>query len=208
MKTKSLMLAALSTLLLGLLPNTAKAATMTQASTSVDLAAQTVSFQIVWNAIPDFLSVDSGGRPADQFRFHITPPSFPFPPFSSYQDVASANSYLFIDELLGTVSFSKPFGPSLGDLSFSLNNTVLDFVAPFSVLNEPNGAFSYLLVSYQFGAESRVAFFGSSGGSARQVDPFSAVPLPASLPLFAGGLLLLGWAARRRKSTQPPQAIG
>jgi hypothetical protein len=65
MKTKSLMLAALSTLLLGLLPNIAKAATMTQASTSVDLAAQTVSFQIVWNSFPDFLSVDSVGRPAD-----------------------------------------------------------------------------------------------------------------------------------------------
>jgi hypothetical protein len=37
--------------------------------------------------------------------------------------------------------------------------------------------------------------------------PVGQTPLPAALPLFAGGLLLLGWAARRRTSTNRPQAI-
>jgi hypothetical protein len=208
MKTKSLMLAALSTLLLGLLPNIAKAATMTQASTSVDLAAQTVSFQIVWNSSPDFLSVDSVGRPADQFRYWIMPTDLSYPPFSSYLAVALNNSDRFIDERVGTLSVTLPFGPTLAVLPFTLNDTVLDFVASFSNLNKPDGAFVYLLESFNFGGTNRVAFFGTSNGSPVQVDPFSVIPLPATLPLFAGGLLLLGWAARRRKSTQPPQAIG
>jgi hypothetical protein len=70
---KCSILAAVLLATLGVPPNLAKAATISQASTSVDLAAQTVSFHVVWSAIPDFLSVDSAGRPADQFRFHIMP---------------------------------------------------------------------------------------------------------------------------------------
>jgi hypothetical protein len=127
----------------------------------------------------------------------------PQPLFSSWQGIADFNSYLFIDERLGTITYGKPFQP-IGSLPFSLNNTVLDFVAPFSVLNEPNGvfsAFSYLLVSYQFGGTSRVAFVGSSldNEGAIQVDPFSPVPLPASFPLMAAGLAIIALLARRPK---------
>lgn len=34
------------------------------------------------------------------------------------------------------------------------------------------------------------------------VEPVNAVPLPATLPLFAGGLGLMGWLARRRQRKQ------
>ena len=76
----------------------------------------------------------------------------------------------------------------------------MDVAVPLALLNLPDPNFVYLLVSYFFGAESRVAFLGSSDGLvAQKVDPFAVIPLPAALPLFASGVGALGLLSWRRK---------
>ena len=42
---------------------------------------------------------------------------------------------------------------------------------------------------------------GSKGFLATPINDASVVPIPPALPLFAGGLGLLGWMARRRQRT-------
>jgi len=181
--------------------NIANAATISQVSTSVDQGAQTVGFEIVFNSMPDFLSVDGGGRPADQFRFYILNANVSFLN-QCVECVFTNNSDPFLTENLGTINVSHGFQPSFATLSFSQNNNIVDFAASFSLLNTSNGNFSYLLVSYIFGSEQLRAFMGSSGGGAAQlVNPFSVLPLPAALPLFAtglGALGLLGWRRKRK----------
>jgi hypothetical protein len=213
MKTKSLMLAALSTLLLGLLPNIANAATMTQASTSVDLAAQTIGFQIVFNGPPDLLTLDSGGRPADSFQYFIFNASLGPSAFQSWLQLGFVSSDFVITENAGTMfmqtgaSFRGLAVPVYETIPFTLSGNVLDFAVAFSVLNETDGAFTYLLSSFRFGAETRIGFAGASGGNATQVDPFAELPLPAALPLFATGLGLmglLGWRRKRKAGTAKP----
>jgi hypothetical protein len=60
---------------------------------------------------------------------------------------------------------------------------------------------------YLVGGDTAFAMFddGGAGPDADFDDMFikiQAVPIPAALPLFAGGLGMLGWLARRRKRSQ------
>lgn len=52
---------------------------------------------------------------------------------------------------------------------------------------------------YYWGGEDRPFTITLNSG----VDPIAAVPLPAALPLFASGLGVMAWIARRRKRTNP-----
>jgi hypothetical protein len=63
MNTKAVVATAL------LLCTNAQAATITDASAVADLTAQIVHFQIVYDTAPDFFTVDSAGRPKDQFAY-------------------------------------------------------------------------------------------------------------------------------------------
>ncbi len=181
--------------------NEANAISINQVSTSIDLTAQSADFQIIYNGVPNFLAVDSAGRPADQFRIYIVSPFVSLPGNTCVECAFSGAADPWLTETLGVINLSHGFGPTFGTLSFSQSSNILEFSAPFSVLNAPDGNFLYLLVAFNFGDESRVAFSGFSGGVAQPVDPFSVAPVPAALPLFATGLGmmgLLGWRRKRR----------
>jgi hypothetical protein len=61
----------------------------------------------------------------------------------------------------------------------------------------------FVLGTYDF-----IPFTGDFGASTLTISPISATPLPAALPLFAGGLGalgLLGWCRRRKQRTPSQQ---
>jgi hypothetical protein len=172
-----------------------------------------VAFHIGWDAAPDFVTIGPHGQPADQFRVAIMAFNPYFPSGSSfgiagmtehtaYFVIAERTASLFIDGSLGNLTYGLPFQPPLGDLPYTLTGASMDFLMPRVALDDPSGLLLYLVLHYNFGATSDVAFWGITGREAYsvQVDPFvSPVPLPAALPLFAAGLGVMGLLGWRRK---------
>jgi hypothetical protein len=178
--------------------NLADATTINHVSANINLTAQSANFEIVYNGVPDFLTVDSAGRPQDQFRVYIASPSASLP--GNTWEGKFQNGDPWLTESLGTINVTHGLNPPFATLSFSQNSNIVDFSVPLSLLNLPSPNLLYLLVSYFFGAESTVAFLGASNGNlAQPVNPFSVIPLPATLPLFATGLAGLGLLGWRRK---------
>ena len=57
------------------------------------------------------------------------------------------------------------------------------------------------LIGKSFSVIERYDIFtnGKAGGANSTINLVAATPLPAALPLFAGGLGVIAWLARRRK---------
>ena len=63
-----------------------------------------------------------------------------------------------------------------------------------------NSLSTFALIGKNFSAIERYQIFtnGKVGGANSTINLVAATPVPAALPLFVGGLGLLGWMARRR----------
>jgi hypothetical protein len=176
--------------------NAGNTATIVQASVFTDLQSQAFNFEIIWSSPPDLYTVDSGGRPADQFQYKIANPTVANSccgAFNNPEGFFSFNSDYIMTESLGTISlgqgnFGNP-GSLVGTIPFNLSGSVLDFTIPFSVLNEPNG-FIYILDSFRFGASGSTILVGDNNGFAG--PNYFSTPLPNSLSLMASSLVLAG----------------
>ncbi len=79
-----------------------------------------------------------------------------------------------------------------------LNNVLL------GTFSGTNGPFTLVTLNVLLASSNTLAFQGlfTNPDSTVFIDNISAIastPLPAALPLFAGGLGVMGWLARRRK---------
>ena len=108
-----------------------------------------------------------------------------------------------LDGSVGLAGASNPFGdianpPGVADVLYNINTWLLNVASgstPFS-----------LVVTSQIdsltGSEFAPQLTLSIEGDLRLVEDVSAVPLPAALPLFAGGLGLLGLLGLRRRNAR------
>jgi len=121
---------------------------------------------------------------------------------------------LTILETLGNNGIGNNINIELGLSSDTLNsnNTLSSAISSVSIPYQsgPTTTGTYVLDNYDLAAGTYVldTYLGSGGGGGTSTDPdyavgFSSIltttPLPATLPLFAGGLGAMGLLGRRRK---------
>jgi hypothetical protein len=121
-----------------------------------------------------------------------------------------------IDQITGTWSSNDATGgtgnlpipiTNLLPAGFLLNNNILYPNSPFLDLDGVGFAADGFLVTLSFSISGTFYESFTREPTGRHifgegdfiVTPVSAVPLPAALPLFASGLVGLGWLARRRR---------
>jgi hypothetical protein len=190
--------------------NAGHAASITQASVSTNLQANTFEFQIIWDSAPDFTTVLGGSTP-DAFRYFILNPITAnnccapfggqfggFPGFAEF----NADYELLLPGGTSAISVMQVMngipGAVISTIPITLTGNIVDFAIALSLLNEPSG-FVYELEHFVFGAwEPPNSLVGRIDQGPAAVP---AVPLPAGLPLFVGGLgflsLLFRWARKR-----------
>jgi len=102
-------------------------------------------------------------------------------------------------------------GPPSGHVGFDFNFTNINGVSGTTTLADYMGSFSAVATLMGTGGSALfpVHWFGQTGGEGLTVTytyiPTAAVPLPATLPLFAGGLAGLGfmtWRGRRKQTAK------
>jgi hypothetical protein len=127
-------------------------------------------------ALPDFLKADSGPY---QAQFALTEPAGGDDPAGTLSDViqfsVSGNTPRELDVFL----FSDPISSQIASLTFYGTATEIGALQPITL----PGNLPAL----------------DTGRSLTVEVASDAVPLPAALPLFASGLGLMGWFARRKK---------
>jgi PEP-CTERM motif len=124
--------------------------------------------------------------------FDLTLPSLPEP---AYSTITPSNSYISISSLPSTQIESTYYDAG----SFYAAFLNLDLTSLPTDANPTSLGFSSLLQAPAYAGASwdYIGFLQSS--SITLDTPVSATPLPATLPLFAGGLGFVGYLARRRK---------
>jgi hypothetical protein len=123
----------------------------------------------------------------------------------------AVTSYLFDDD---TANSTGIVGPNRDDFKIRIGSmTAIALGAPITFqgssritvsnpisLSLGNFTASSGLAARDTLAQTQVGTWSGSGAQFNvSIAPLAAVPLPASLPALAGGLALLGWAARRRR---------
>lgn len=124
-----------------------------------DSATATVAFSIQFDGVPDFLSTGPFGQQTDSFQFYLF--TLPEPglhgvgntilrgeEIHTFHEIPVRNDMLPSDGTQG----SGGWGPIAGLAQYSLTNGLVQFSVPFSVLNTPDGVFTYRLLAAHLGA--------------------------------------------------------
>ena len=167
-------------------------------SVKVDKAAGNATFSLDFGHAPDFYTVDAHGRVADSFQINISA-DFRGNPQASPTTVIRGDEIQFLNALAvrnrspaSTDPHSGGFGSIRGTVPFSVHGTNVSFTTPLSLIDAPNGMFSYY------------AFTMHNGATQAQAEARS-VPLPsalhaAMLMLALGGTVLMCKAMAGRVS--------
>ena len=167
-------------------------------SVDMNFLDEEVNFSITFSEFPDFFTIDSFGRQADEFQYYFDSDSEITGPFLD-QDLADriirggeihVEGDLRIREGLGGASDPDPnsggWGSIVGSVNYSLNDRELSFTVPWDVLGEDDGEFTYALLLVEFGGSTDEVFYPAQ------------IPLPSAFWLFGSGLLgLLGFYKKR-----------
>ncbi len=149
-------------------------------------------------------SIDSVGNQ----RNFIDQPTVDFSAFFDIDGTALANVLLFSDGDTLEIDFATPvtaFGADFGDINFgaanndSLRTAILVLGQQIAMpINSVSLTFFGLISDTAFSSLSFIMVGVNDGFSIDNVA-FSAVPLPAALPLYGSGLAVMGFLAWRRK---------
>lgn len=145
-------------------------------------------------------------------RNFIDQPTVDFSAFFDIDGTALANVLLFSDGDTLEIDFAAPvtaFGADFGDINFgaenndSLRTAILvlgqQIAMPIAMpINSVSLTFFGLISDTAFSSLSFIMVGENDGFSIDNVA-FSAVPLPAALPLYGSGLAVMGFLAWRRK---------
>lgn len=176
-----------------------------QWGSTVDNAAQTASFYIVFNESPDFFTVDAYGRQADSFQYFIEADSTAVNYYRSESLIRGGEIYVDGDIDICTQdafgysgSECGGWGPYRGSVSYQLSGDTLWFTVPWELMNLNDGQFSYLLEFYEFGRwNANGDVFGLSGATYPGGSlPPPSIPIPAAAWLFGSAFGVLIWVRR------------
>jgi len=184
-------------------------------SFQIDRADQEVIFSINFNRVPDLTTVDSDGRPADQFQLLIDTDQVVIPhpqtlhrvtgregdAYSfyngqpTYQDIVGAEiTFLSSNSLIqGELRKEDENGEptSITPYPFTLAGSLASIAIPFSDLGQSPGQFGYVIEIYHFG--------GSDYSGGAFFNPTLRIPLPEpSLGMLSATAPLL--LLRRRRT--------
>lgn len=168
-------------------------------SAEVNLASNSVLFQIEFNRAPDFFTTDEYDRQADSFQYFIDADGG-FPIFRG-TDIYYSNLESIIRgeeiHLGGDVrirnawppdpDISVGWGSIRGSVPYTLSGNVFSLLVPLQLIGDSDGKFSYRLEWYEYGA---------MGG---YIDA-ETVPEPATV--FGSFMALGGLAAFQRRNKQ------
>ena len=170
-------------------------------SAEVNLANNSVLFQIEFNRAPDFFTTDEYDRQADSFQYFIDADGG-FPIFKG-TDIYYSNLESIIRgeeiHLAGDVrirnalppdpdlSSSGGWGSIRGSVPYTLSGNVFSLLVPLQFIGDTDGKFSYSLEWYEYGAIQGY------------IDA-ETVPEPATI--FGSFMALGGLAAFQRKNKQ------
>ena len=170
-------------------------------SAEVNLANNSVLFQIEFNRAPDFFTTDEYDRQADSFQYYIDADGG-FPIFKGTDIYYSNLESLIRGEeihLAGDVrirnalppdpdlSSSGGWGSIRGSVPYTLSGNVFSLLVPLELIGDTDGKFSYQLLWTEY------------GGSEGYIDA-ETVPEPATI--FGSFMALGGLAAFQRKNKQ------
>ena len=169
-------------------------------SAEVNLANNSVLFQIEFNRVPEFFT-DEYGRQADAFQYFIDADGG-FPIFRG-TDIYYSNLESLIRgseiPLAGDVRIRNPLPPDpdlsisggwgsiRGSVPYTLSGNVFSLLVPLELISDTDGKFSYRLEWYEYGATQGY------------IDT-ETVPEPA--PILGSFMVLGGLAAFQRKNKQ------
>lgn len=172
-------------------------------SAEVNLATNSVLFQVEFNRTPDFLTTDEYNRQADSFQYYIDAdgglPIFKGTDFY-YSNVESIIRGEEI-HLAGDVrirnawppdpnfSNSGGWGTINGSVPYTLSGNILSLLVPLQFIGDNDGYFSYQLEWYEYG--------GIGGYISAET-----VTVPEPVTTFASFMALGGLAAFQRKNKQ------
>jgi hypothetical protein len=170
-------------------------------SAEVNLANNSVLFQIEFNRAPDFFTTDEYDRQADAFQYFIDADGG-FPIFKG-TDIYYSNLESLIRgseiHLAGDVrirnalppdpdlSSSGGWGSIRGSVPYTLSGNVFSLLVPLELIGDTDGKFSYQLMWTEY------------GGAGGYIDA-ETVPEPATI--FGSFMALGGLAAFQRKNKQ------
>jgi len=170
-------------------------------SAEVNLANNSVLFQIEFNRAPDFFTTDEYDRQADAFQYFIDADGG-FPIFKG-TDIYYSNLESLIRgseiHLAGDVrirnalppdpdlSNSGGWGSIRGSVPYTLSRNVFSLLVPLELIGDTDGKFSYQLMWTEY------------GGAGGYIDA-ETVPEPATI--FGSFMALGGLAAFQRKNKQ------
>jgi hypothetical protein len=191
--------------------NPAQAALLINSESVVaNLDSREALFTIEFNEVPDFFTVDSVGRQADSFQYYIdTDGELPVfrgsPYFSELETIIRADEINVAGDIRIRNVFpigsgganSGGWGPLRGSVPYTLNGTVLTFLAPLELIGDSDGLFSYRLETYEFGGTSGIPIESTS---VIQSSPPRSVPEPNStIGLLALGMLGAASTLKRKQ---------
>ena len=170
-------------------------------SAEVNLASNSVLFQIEFNRTPDFFTTDEYDRQADSFQYFIDADGG-FPIFRG-KDIYYSNLESIIRgeeiHLAGDVrirnalppdpdlSSSGGWGSIRGSVPYTLSENVFSLLVPLQLIGDSDGKFNYHLEWYEYGTLG---------------DYIDAETVPEPATIFGSFMALGGLAAFQRKNKQ------
>jgi hypothetical protein len=170
-------------------------------SAEVNLATNSVLFQIEFNRAPDFFTTDEYDRQADSFQYFIDADGG-FPIFrgtdtyySNLEAIIRGEIHLGGDVRIRNAWPPDPdmsvgwggWGSIRGSVPYTLSENVFSLLVPLQLIGDSDGNFSYRLEWYEYGAIQSY------------IDA-ETVPEPATI--FGSFMALGGLAAFQRKNKQ------
>jgi hypothetical protein len=178
-----------------------------------------VLFDMVFDRMPDFTTVDAFGRQADAFQFHIWYDDKVPHLNAIYQTVIRGTEINIAGDIpVRQVSATDPggpgsggWGPAVGRVGYEIVPTGggyrLSFLVPYLMIGDPDRNFAWNLSLYEFGAgygtplEFALGRFVDGQNLPGYQSPPVGVPAPGTLPLICVGAgLAVMYRSRRTRS--------